>query len=314
MNKTTAILERGQTLNDIVFPGAKKEMSRAELRRALGPVLARWITSTCLWDDTAAIGDHRYVVFAIDVAPKVQVYVQFWSEPAEPVVWEVSSGRWNPPADKWLAGDRSLRIEAFGFEISGNAENFYREVEVRTPADATRIAQTVVDIFYAGFDYRWLRPIKAKMAYESRADMRFAYDSFTPEDLSKIFDGCGFSVEQFNDDEDAPALRAVRRGIVTTITCADRVPDQHLFQRAILTSVVEVPPEDARAAREAVERATGAQPDSMEVGTTLVFEGGVTVGWVMRRIQDWDDMTWSCRKDARRRRNARAKRQVGPVH
>ena len=70
------------------------------------------------------LSDHRFVVFSIDIAPKVQAYLQFWSEPGEPVKWEVSSGRWSPPADKWLAGERSRRIAGFGFEIGGQAENF----------------------------------------------------------------------------------------------------------------------------------------------------------------------------------------------
>ncbi|MBA2303562.1 MAG: hypothetical protein H0W08_13125 [Acidobacteria bacterium] len=104
-------------------------------------------------------------MFSIDVAPKVQVYVQFWSEPAEDVTWEVSSGRWNPPADRWLAGSRANRIEAFGFELDGNAENYWREVPISTPADANDIARTVVDIFYAGFDCRGRRPVKAHAGY-----------------------------------------------------------------------------------------------------------------------------------------------------
>jgi hypothetical protein len=307
-------VNRGDSLNATIFKSRRKEMSRIELQRALAPTLAGWIKSTCLWDGTPAIGDHRFVVFSIDVAPKVQVYVQFWSEPAEPVCWEVSSGLWNPPADTWLAGDRSQRIEAFGFEIGGNAENYQREVEVRTPVEAARIARTVVDIFYAGFDYRGLQPVKVNMVYGSRAEARFAYDSFTPEDLSKILTSCNFRVEPIDDAEDAPVLRAVRRGIVTTVTCVDRVADQHLFQRAMLISDTEMSPEHARAAREAVEEAAGGPPESMQLGTTLVFEGGVTVAWVVRRLQEWDAMTWACRKDARRRRSALVKRQTGLVH
>lgn len=141
--KITLPLDRGERLDATVFPARKKELSRAELQRALAPIVATWLKATCLWDDTSAIGDHRFVAFAIDVAPNVAVYVQFWSEPFEAVLWEVSSGKWNPPADKWLEGDRSRRIEAFGFEPGGEAENYQKEVDIRTPAEASRVARTV---------------------------------------------------------------------------------------------------------------------------------------------------------------------------
>jgi hypothetical protein len=310
---TRLAVNRGDRRNAVVFRARKKEMSRVELQRVLGPEIARWIKAACLWDDTATIGDHRFVVFSIEVVPEIHVYVQFWSEPVEPVLWEVSSGRWNPPADKWLAGDRSRRIEAFGFEIGGKAENYRRTVELHTPADAVRIARTVVDIFYAGFDYRGLQPVEAQMVYESRAEVRLAYDSFTPEDLAKIIAGCGFRVAVVDDDEDAPVLRAVRRGIVTTISCADRVPDQHLFRSAVLTSGIDVPPDDVRAARDAAHVPLN-EPDAMQLAATLVFDGGVTVDWVVQRIQDWDGATWSSRKDALRRRKPRSVRKDVRVH
>ncbi|MBA2602777.1 MAG: hypothetical protein H0U94_04250, partial [Acidobacteria bacterium] len=77
MPKITLPLDRGDRLEAIVLPARKKELSRAELQRALAPIVATWLKATCLWDDTSAIGDHRFLVFAINVAPNVQVYVQF---------------------------------------------------------------------------------------------------------------------------------------------------------------------------------------------------------------------------------------------
>lgn len=314
VRKGAPILERGDHVEATIFSARKKPMSPAELRRSLGPAVAAWIRSACIWDGDWAIGDHRFVVFAIDVAPRVQVYVQFWSEPEEPVSWEVSSGRWNPPADKWLAGERSDRIEAFGFEIGGNAENFQCEVKIASMADVISVARTVVDICCAGFDYRGLQPVRVTIGYESRAEVRLAYDSFTPEDLSKIATQCGFHVEVADNDEDAPVLRAVRRGITTSIHCADRVPDQHLFRQVMLTSDVELPPGSAGAAADAVARAAGGPPDSMQLGKTLTFNGGVTVAWLMQRIQEWDAMTWSCRKEARRRGAGVRRRPRKTVH
>lgn len=180
---------------------------------------------------------------------------------------------------------------------------------METPADVMRIARQVVDILYTACDYRGRRPVKAQLTYESRGKARLAYDSFTPEDLARIMEVCGFKVEEASDDEDAPVLRAVRRGIVTSITCDDRVPDQRLFQRAILTTDLDLPPEDFGAITEAVRAQIG-EPEAMHLGTSLVFDGGVTV----QRILDWDAMTWTSRREARRRTKGVIVRKDGKVH
>jgi hypothetical protein len=79
------------------------------------------------------------VIFSIEVAPETEVYVQFWSEPLEPVLWEVSSGKRSPPADEWLAGERAARIEALGFTVGGDAENYRRTVDITTAADVAAV-------------------------------------------------------------------------------------------------------------------------------------------------------------------------------
>ena len=292
-NVKAPVLNRDEEVDATLFPGRKKPMSRVELMRALAPAFANWIKATCLWDDTAAIGDYRFGILAAKVAPRVHVYVQFWSEPGEPVLWEVSSGHWNPPTDKWLAGERSKRIQAMGFEIGGQAENFHREVVVQTAAEATRIARSVVDIFYNGFDYRGLSPIEAHLSYESRGEPALTYDNFSPEDLIKILEACDFRITAMDGDDDAPIIRAARRGIETTITCVERVDDEHLYRHALLTADVEVPPDIAAAVTDAAAAVIDGAPNVIRLGTTLMFDGGVTVGWVVRRLEDWEAMMQS---------------------
>ena len=130
-------------------------------------------------------------------------------------------------ADRQVAGgERSKRIEAMGFEIGGQAENFHREVIVQTAAEATRIARSVVDIFYNAFDYRGLSPIEAHLSYESRGEPDLTYDNFSPEDLIKILEACDFHITAMDGDDDTPIIRAARGGIETTITCVERVDDE----------------------------------------------------------------------------------------
>lgn len=109
--------------------------------------------------------------------------MQFWSEPLERVLWEVSSGKWNPPADEWLAGERSQRIEALGFVIGGKAENFHRTIPLDSAGDIAAVAKAVVKIFYEGFDYRGTLPIRAQLVYGGRSVMEATYESFTPTRL-----------------------------------------------------------------------------------------------------------------------------------
>jgi hypothetical protein len=314
VNVKAPVLGRDEEVDATLFAGRKRPMSRAELGRTLAPAFASWIKATCLWDDSAAIGDYRFGILATKVAPRVHVYVQFWSEPGEPVLWEVSSGHWNPPTDKWLAGERSKRIEAMGFEVGGQAENFHREVVVQTAAEATRIARSVVDIFYTCFDYRGLSPIEAHLAYESRGEPNLAYDSFSPEDLIKILEACEFRITAMDGDEDAPVIRATRRGIETTITCVERVDDEHLYRHALLTADVEVPAEIAAAVTEAAVPVIDGAAGVIRLGTTMMFDGGVTVGWVVRRLEDWDAMMASSQTTVGPRAGVKARRPSKRVH
>jgi hypothetical protein len=160
----------GTDVTKTILAQGVRPKTNQELHSKLNRLVSAWVTAACVWSDAEwSLGDYRFVVFSIKVAPKIEVFVQLWSEPIEPVYWEVSSGRWNPPADKWLSGDRAERIKAFGFEIGGRAENFQKEVLIQSRANLTSVALTVIDILYAGFDYRGTARLEARICYESRA-------------------------------------------------------------------------------------------------------------------------------------------------
>ena len=76
------VIEKGEELEAVVFGPIKRPLNRSELQSALGPVVRAWLGAACRWDELA-IGDYRFVVFAFSPTPKVQLYVQFWSEPME---------------------------------------------------------------------------------------------------------------------------------------------------------------------------------------------------------------------------------------
>ena len=60
--------------------------------------------------------------------------------------------------------DRAERIGAFGFQISGQTENFETSVEIRSKKDLTRTARAVVDLLYAALDYRGQQSLAVELA------------------------------------------------------------------------------------------------------------------------------------------------------
>lgn len=311
-------ITRGETLDRVIFPGSRKPMDRRDLHVALEPIVRAWIRAACSWDGLA-LGDSRFVIFSVDVAPETQVYVQFWFEPLEPVVWEVSSGRWNPPADEWLAGGRASRIEAMGFTIGGNAENYHREVEITTAADIAAIAKAVVKIFYSGFDYRGTAPILAQLVHDGRSETNETFDSLTVEDVSKVFASLGFRVEELaedgttedgaakdgtagaEDDDTPPVLRCRKRGHDTVVELLDQVEDESLYRRLRFVADVELAPEERERLLQDPAAPEGAEPFA-SVSVVHPLGGGVTLDWLIQRVEEWDAVLTEHRRAARARK------------
>jgi hypothetical protein len=276
---------RGTRLETVLFTGRRKPMTTRDMHVALEPIIRRWISAACTWDE-AAIGDYRFVIFSMNVAPDTQVYVQFWSEPLEPVVWEVSSGRWNPPTDEWLRGERSRRIEAMGFTIGGEAENYERLVEIDSAAEVAATAKTVVRILTEVFEYRGTLPIHTQLVYEGRSETNDTYDSFTPEDIAKVFAGLGFRVEKAvtePGEPEEPRLRCRKRGAFTVVEFDERVDDENLYRRVRLSADLEISHEA-----------------TLTMSTVLPFGGGVTLGWLLERIAEWEHGLKEQRRAARK--------------
>jgi hypothetical protein len=61
-------IERGETVDGVLYRGGKRARTRAELQRALAPAVAAWIEAACRWDEEAALSDHRFVIFSTDIS------------------------------------------------------------------------------------------------------------------------------------------------------------------------------------------------------------------------------------------------------
>lgn len=289
-------------------------MNWRDLHVAREPILRERIRATCTWD-TLTLGDYRFVIFSIDVAPATLVYVQFWSEPLAPVVWEVSSGKWEPPAAEPLSGERAARIKALGFTIGGDAENYQRTVEITTPADVASVAKQVVRILYDGFDYRGIQPIVAKLVYEGRAEGKDTYDAFTVEDLSTVFAGLGYRIATWvpeeGDEPAPPKIRCRKRGMTTIVHFWDPIEEGDLYTRVRFEADVPLPEEERQQMLQAPDAPEGAEPHAT-VSVVHAFSGGVTLEWLLARVAEWDAVLREHRRAARRSRSRRAVAGEGP--
>ena len=170
--------------------------------------------------------------------------------------------------------------------------DYHREVDIRTPADVAAIAKGVVRVLYDGFDYRGLQPIVARLVHEGRSETKATYESFTPEDVSKVFAGLGYRVEEPVADDGgeatAPAMiRCRKRGTKTVVQFWDRVEEENLYRRVRFEAEVELPEEERQRLMAAPDAPEGAEPHAT-VSVVHAFSGGVSLDWLIARIGEWE--------------------------
>lgn len=163
------------------------------------------LKATCLWperqrDETWHIGDYSFYIIEFSPAPGILVYVQFWSEPDEDgVTFEVSSGAWNPPADKYVDADKQELLRDHGFEVGGKANNFDKIIAVNTAKDVRAVAREAVTILCKVLGYDGREPLTFRLHLGTRLKPVGAFDSICASDLTKRMRRWGFVVE--HDDE-----------------------------------------------------------------------------------------------------------------
>ena len=96
------------------------------------------------------------------------------------------------------------------------------------------------------------------------------------------------------------------RAVLTTVSFGDRVPDEHLFQTAVVSCDLPPSDEDASAMRDmGAHLGPDAQVQRAPAQMLLQFDGGVTTEWLSRRVAQWTAMIVEHQRQARRARRAR---------
>jgi hypothetical protein len=154
------------------------------------------VSEVCRWGafgENWTIGDYRFVIFEFWPAKGDCLYVQLWTEPGEPVVVEVCSGAWTPPARKYIRAPQRAALRALGYEIGGRARNFEKPRTVASPLDARALARELVGILVDVFGYRGRQPLVMKYSAGGRTHQEAVFEGLVISDVKRILELAGMT-------------------------------------------------------------------------------------------------------------------------
>jgi hypothetical protein len=246
---------------------------------------------TCCWPEAATgwkVGDFNYLVVAITPDSDTNLYVQFWSEPQEPVLNEVCSGAWCPGAIRYIGPTERSALEARGYTVGGRAHNYSRRLVIDSAAKAEAAALETLQVMFDIFGYRGQWPLQIERHHGERAEHDPVVTSLTPQDFAKLAAAAGFSTS-IPESKDGPVVVLLERGrqrIAATLVC--RLPNQGLYSAIVLRAPVRVRRTISDAVLAAINgsmrfvKLRGVHHGTLTVEMPLSFDGGVTMKWVVR--------------------------------
>jgi len=88
------------------------------------------------------------------------------------------------------------------------------------------------------------------------------------------------------------------------VTFADRVEKQNLYQSASFAAELEMPLEDVQRLRNSLEAPMENGKPMVTVSVVHEFLGGVTLPWLIARIQEWEGMLAAQRRAIKQQRHS----------
>lgn len=300
---------RGQQLERVIWPGGgPRPLNPRELHLAIEETISRWLEAACLWPEPL-IGDHRVLVFEVEVQPGTRLRVQFSADPMEWALCEVSSGRRGPGVRPALAAGGVKYLEESGFAIDDEGENYQRDVRIDEPADVAPAARDVVDILYQVFGYEGMQPLHAKLTHGTRSRTGDVFDGFTPQDVAKAFLLCGYQAADITDDDTGPVIHCRKGGIATVVFLGDRLDENDAYEGIAFHADFDLTGADAEEVTRKLGPPREGQIPVVSLSINYHVGGGVTLTWLLMRIREWDAVT---REQHRRTRRSRRRRRARP--
>jgi hypothetical protein len=226
----------------LVRPSAKSLDAKALERKCLNRLASLvWEACDWRWEDYGGrwkAGDFNFLVVESTLGTEAILYAQIWSEPLEPVVFEVCSGEMNPGAKLYLAEEVGSRLLALGFTAPNGKGNFEKVVGIWNPGDAEQIAADMLKIFADVFGYTGATPLTVRFVRGERARRAIVHQALTPEDLKKILDGAGFTTSISKNTSKPMIELAAGGGFAGGVICDARKENSNLYTEFDFVSVV----------------------------------------------------------------------------
>lgn len=292
---------RQETFERVLLAGGREKLTLGQLEKRCLARLTRLVADTTIWPSDGyrqswRIGDFNILIVETTVAPKAELYVQFWSEPNGPVDWEVSSGNWNPGARKYITKGGRAKLGQMGFEIGGRAGNFRKQASIANGGDAAAIARETLRIFHDALGYRGATPLVARVTRAERCDRAVVHHRFSETDTATLLQQLGYDTKVIRKGK-RPILGG-RQGDFRFMVVLD-APSQHRGEFHCLdfvTSVGDITDGSHAAWGEALNRLNSLSrvargwidtQGNVCVGASLNGTGGLTEDAIANTIYGW---------------------------
>jgi hypothetical protein len=281
--------------NETIGPLERPVETLQQLYRELLPTVSARIWETCCWPDRNARkrkkGEFRFVVLSIEPDERSSLYVQFWSEPGEPVLAEVCSGEASPGSLKYVQASQRRWLRSLAYQKGGDVNNFQKKVVIEDTDAAEAAAREALRILFKAFDYRGQVPLEITQGGGERAVSQPVRSSIEPEGFAKLLADNGFAttvshaggfpVVTVRLDERHLTVRFQHRSrrakgyrafaLVAVIRPGEHIPDDKLMELTRETGI-----------------AIWSEPNhDIWLSATYPLDGGVTSDWVLRSLNYW---------------------------
>jgi hypothetical protein len=173
-----------------LLPGTGAASAPEALIDDCGNAVRSHLLAVCLWpDETRGLywntGDYSFYILSFTNAQGANVFVQFWSEPGENVLFEVSSGEVTPPARRSLTDHQREGLRDHGFEI-GDSRNFTKSVSVTVPVEVAALAREALAVLSRVLGYDGSVPLSYQLHLGSRTLVRRVFTHMSPNTLEQL--------------------------------------------------------------------------------------------------------------------------------
>ena len=182
----------------------------AALERVLEAVTDH-VERVCSWPRSGqgsswTIGDYSFYVLQFAAVEGALLYAQLWSEPDEGVLFEVSSGAWNPPAGEYISAAQREALLNRGFETGGRAGNYRKVIQLERAVGCRTLARELIGVLTECLGYDGRAALDYKLHLGRRTRTAQVFGTLTYDDFGRLLKSWGLAIEPL-DSADRTAWR-----------------------------------------------------------------------------------------------------------